>query len=278
MPVDEEILLLRTGVGNHRVRRLVSEELENALRVRVQRLHRAQQRRLFVERLAGPRYEGGRNTERRPVRVLQDIGRARHVPHGVAARLERVADAPAREARRVRFTLGQRLAGELGERPAVAVGRQEAVVLLGREPGQRVENVRVVGGAFFDRPVLHRCRDGVRDRRIQGRSRFDGFQHRLVYGFRQPRLHHRFVEDVRAEELGCRELREREGFRNRTIGGDGLDGLKTTRTSAQKNILLSIACTHADHRAAGPCIRVNDVRGARCKGCAPPTSSVVSVP
>ena len=34
---------------------------------------------------------------------------------------------------------------ELGDRAAVAVGRHEAVVLLGREAGQRIEDVGVVG-------------------------------------------------------------------------------------------------------------------------------------
>jgi hypothetical protein len=47
---------------------------------------------------------------------------------------------------------------------AVAVGLEEAVVLLGGEPGEGVEDVGVVGGALLDRPVLHGRCDDVGDR------------------------------------------------------------------------------------------------------------------
>ena len=42
----------------------------------------------------------------------------------------------------------ERLAGELGDRAALAVGRQEAVVLLGGRAGERMEDVRVVRRAL----------------------------------------------------------------------------------------------------------------------------------
>ena len=54
MPVDQEIFLLGAGVRDHRSRILVTEKLQNALSLLVQRLQRAQQRGLLVERLAGP--------------------------------------------------------------------------------------------------------------------------------------------------------------------------------------------------------------------------------
>jgi hypothetical protein len=90
-----------------------------------------------------------------------DVRRARHVPRRVAAGLERRPDAARREARRVRLALDQLLAVNSPPRAALAVGLQEAVVLLGRQAGQRIEDVRVVRRALLDRPVLHRHRHGV---------------------------------------------------------------------------------------------------------------------
>ena len=119
------------------------------------------QRRLLVERFAGPGDERRRNAERRAVRVFENVGRAGDVPDRVAAGFERGADAAGREARSVGLALDQLLAGELGHRAAVAVGREEAVVLFGREAGEREEDVGVVGGALFDRPILHGRGDDV---------------------------------------------------------------------------------------------------------------------
>ena len=62
-----------------------------------QRVHRAQQRDLGVERLAGPRGERRRDAQQRAVGVLDDERRGRRVPGGVAARLERRAHAAGRE-------------------------------------------------------------------------------------------------------------------------------------------------------------------------------------
>ena len=51
--------------------------------------------------------------------------------------------------------------------PPSSVGRQKAVVLLGRQAGQRVEDVGVVGGALLDGPVLHGRGDGVGHRGVE---------------------------------------------------------------------------------------------------------------
>ena len=108
--------------------------------------------RLLVQRLAGPGHEGGGDAQGGAVGGLQQVGRAGHVPGGVAARLAGGADAAVGEAGGVGLALDQRLAGELGDGAALAVGREEAVVLLGAQPGQRVEDVRVVGGALATAP------------------------------------------------------------------------------------------------------------------------------
>ena len=86
----------------------------------------------MVERLAGPRHERRRDAEERAVRVLEDERRRGRVPGRVAARLEGRADAAGRERRGVGLALDQLLAGELGDRGAVAGRAEERVVLLGR--------------------------------------------------------------------------------------------------------------------------------------------------
>ena len=136
--VDQEVFLLR----RRRTRtRWPASSWPNSFRMRCACLLSA-----CIERSSGvflssasPVHETNAvgNAERRAVGVLEDVGGAGDVPGRVAAGFERGADAAAREARGVGLALDQRLAGELGERAALAVGREEAVVLLGREAGER---------------------------------------------------------------------------------------------------------------------------------------------
>ncbi len=206
MAVDQEVLLLGAREREDRRRLLVAEEREHALRLLVQRLLRAQQRRLLVERLARPRYEGGGNAERRAVGILEQVSRARDVPRRVAACFEGRADASVRKARRIGLALDQRLASELRDRAAVAVGGEERVVLLRGEAGERIEDVGVVRRALLDRPVLHRRRDDVGDRGIELRCGVDGALERLEHRLGQARLHRRLRKHVDAEELVHRDL------------------------------------------------------------------------
>ena len=171
-----------------------------------------------------------------PLRVLQNVGRAGDVPAGVAAGLERAAQAARREAGRVRLALDQGLARELGQRLTVGHRLEEAVVLLGGQPGHRVEDVRVVGGALLQGPVLHRGRDGVGDRRVQLGALFDRRDDRLVHRLRQACLHLGLGEDVGAEDLARRLARD-EADRRRHVGLDVVDRLQTNGISAQVEFL-----------------------------------------
>ncbi len=165
--VDQEVLLLGADGGEHPLGGAVAEQLERAHRRLRQRVHRAQQGDLVVERLARPRRERGRDAEHRAVGVLEDERRRARVPGGVAARLERGADAAGGEARGVGLALDQLVAGELGQRSAFAGRRVEAVVLLGGGAGQGLEPMGVVGGSALERPLLHRERDRVGERGVE---------------------------------------------------------------------------------------------------------------
>ena len=110
--VDQEVLLLGPGGGGDEAGVLGAEELEEPLRLLVQRVHRTEERGLLVEGLAGPGNEGGRDAERGAVRAFHDVGGRGHVPHGVAARFKGRANAARGERRCVRFALDEGLAGE----------------------------------------------------------------------------------------------------------------------------------------------------------------------
>ena len=165
--VDQEVLLLGAHRREDALGVIDPEQCQRAHRRAGQRVHRAQQRDLVVQRLARPRGERGGDAEQRPVRVLQDEGRARRVPRGVAARLERRPDPARGERGGVGLSLDQLLAGELGDRGAVADRPVEGVVLLGRRARERLEPVRVVRRAALHRPVLHGQRDGVGQRGVE---------------------------------------------------------------------------------------------------------------
>ena len=58
----------------------------------------------------------------------------------------------------------------------------ERVVLLGGDAGERLEPVRVVGGAVFDGPFLHRVGDDVGDLEVERAILLDGLGKVLVGG------------------------------------------------------------------------------------------------
>ena len=202
--VDEEVLLLVATGREHLLRLVVAEQPERADRRVRQRVHRAQQRDLHVERLAGPRREGGRDAEHRAVRVLEDEGRARRVPGGVAAGLERRADAAGREAGGVRLASNQVLAGELADGGAIARGGVEGVVLLGGRAGQRLEPVRVVRGAPLHRPRAHGGGDAVGELEIQRLALFERPGEAGEHGLREVGALCGLPEHVDAEHLIAR--------------------------------------------------------------------------
>ena len=94
-------------------------------------------------------------------------GIAGGVPRGVAAGFERGADAAAGERACVRLALYELFAGELKQYASVSLGLDKAIVLFGSDAGHRLEPVRVMGRAQFQRPVFHRVGDNARDFRIQ---------------------------------------------------------------------------------------------------------------
>ncbi len=198
--VHEEVFLLAANRARHRRRRRVAEEAEHAEGGALEGGHRAQERDLVVERLAGPRREGGRDGEVVAARGLDDEGRAGRVPRGVAARFERRPEAARGERRRVRLALNELLARELGDGAAALVRRDERVVLLGGGAGERLEPVRVVARALGERPLLHRERDRVGDVGGDRRAVADGGAEGLEGGARQARLHLVEAEGVLAED------------------------------------------------------------------------------
>ena len=182
--------------------RVRSEQLQDAQRLDRERFLRAEQRRLLVERLARPAHEGGRDDQRRAVRVDEQPGRRGRVPRRVAARLEGGPHAAGREARGVGLAPDQLLAAELRDRLAAVGRREKRVVLLGRDARERLEPVRVVRRAVLERPVLQRRRDDVRRGRIERLAGRDGAAQRLVDGLRQAGLLHLVVEGEAAERIG----------------------------------------------------------------------------
>ena len=238
VPVDQEVLLLRAGERDDVVDLLVPEQLQHPLGVPGHGLLAAQQGSLVVEGVTEHRDEDRRDAERLAVRVVQDVGRAGRVPTGVAAGLERVPQPAAGEAGAVRLALCQGLPGELGQRQTAAGRLEEAVVLFGGQPGERVEDVRVVRTPFLHRPVLHGRRDGVADHRIDDRGVFDGGDQRFVDRLGQPLLHHRHAEDVLAPDLSGRFV-DIEGGSRRYIGLDILDRLQTDIVCAHYLLLTS---------------------------------------
>ncbi len=200
LPVDQEILLFGTA-RRHDPLRLGAKELQDAHGLLGEGFHRAQERRLLVQRLTRPAHEGRGNDERRAVGRDEQPRRAGGVPGRVAARFERGPHAAGRKAGGVGLALRQFLAAELGNGAAVGRRREKRVVLLRGDAGQRLEPVCVVRGAVLDRPVLERAGDDVGHRRIERFALRDGASQRAIRVLRQPGTLRFVVEGQRTKFL-----------------------------------------------------------------------------
>ena len=165
--IDQEVLLLGAAAGVHRGDLLFAEQPQQPLGLFVHGGVGTQQGRLLVERLAGPAYEHRGDAERHAVGGAHQPGGAGDIPGGVAAGLEGGAQAAVREGGAVGLTLHQQLAGELGDRRTIGLGRDEAVVFLGGEVGEGIENVCIIEGAAGAGPVLHRLGHHVGHRGVE---------------------------------------------------------------------------------------------------------------
>ena len=223
--VDEEVFLLGTAGREHALGG-GPEQLQHADGLLRDGFHRAKQRGLLVERLAGPAHERGRDDQRDAVAVDVQPGRARRVPRGVAARFEGRAHAAGGETGCVGLALDQLLAAELGDGAAISGRREKRVVLLGRDAGHRLEPVRVVRRAVLDGPVLERGGHGVGGRQVERLPARDGGAERAIRRLRQPLLLRLVVEDETAEEFsGLRRGRRGVPLGHRPVE-DALDGFR----------------------------------------------------
>ena len=168
--VDEEIFLLCADGGLNAGNVLVSKKLKNAESLLVDHLHRAKQGSFFVKRLAAVRAEGSGNAERG---VLYERVRG-GVPSRVAPCLKGGAQAARGEGRSVGFTLNKLLSREFHNYLSVGGRRYKAVVLFGGDARHRLEPVRVMSRALFDRPIFHCVGNSVSDIKVETATVLDG--------------------------------------------------------------------------------------------------------
>ena len=201
LPVDQEVLLLRAHGGDDAGDACVgAEDPEDAHRLLGERLDRAEQRDLGVQRLAGPGDERRRDAQRHVVVTPHQEGRAGGVPGGVAAGLEGGPEPARGKAGGIRLALDQLGAGEVEDHSPAPVRAGERVVLLGGQAGERLEPVGVVARAVLDGPVLHRRRDHVGHGGIERLTVIDGAKEAAIHLLGEPLPHDAAGEDVGAED------------------------------------------------------------------------------
>ena len=194
--VDEEILLFRADGGVDAAHVFVAKEAQDAQRLAVERLDRAQKRRFLVQHAPRIGIEGRGDAQR----VVLDKGIAGGVPGGVAAGLEGGAQSARGEGRGVRLALDQLLAGELHDDAARAGGRQKGVVLFGGDVGQRLKPVGEMRRALGDGPILHGVGHHVGHAAIKVAALLNGLLQFFIGVVRQKRAHHRIAEDHGTED------------------------------------------------------------------------------
>ncbi len=196
--VHQEVLLLGAHGGDDPGDVLVAEELQDAHGLLVQGFHGAEEGGLFVQGLAAVGIEDGGDAQG----VVFDEGVGGGVPGGVASRLKGGAEAAGGEGGGIGLALDQLFAGELHDDGAVALGGDEAVVLLGGDAGHGLEPVGIMGAAFFHGPVLHGVGDDIGDGLVQALAVLHGFFQSLVGLFGETLLHDAVVEDHVSKGFG----------------------------------------------------------------------------
>ena len=208
--VHQEVFLLGTHGGDNALDVVHAEELHQAQPLAIERIHAAQQRRFLIERLAAVGAEGRRDAEH----VFLDERIARRVPGGVASGLKGRAQTAGRKARRIRLAANELLAGKLHDHMARIGGRNEAVMLLRGHACHRLEPMRKVRAALFDRPVLHGVGHNAGRFVVQPLAGLNRALHLPVSLLGQPLLHHGVAEHVGSKKL--RDLRHMDfPFRGR---------------------------------------------------------------
>ena len=192
---------------------------------------------LLVEGFTRPRDERAGDDQRAAVRGLQQPRGAGGIPRRVAAGLEGGAHAARREAGGVGLALDQLAAVELGDGVAVGRGREEAVVLLGRNARHGLEPVRVVRGAVLDGPVLHGGRDRVGGGVIQRFAAVNRTAQGAVDFLWQPRPLDGIVERQAPVDLRRVRRRLRGGTGGHAPVADHFDGFTQRGRPHEPNVL-----------------------------------------
>ena len=199
LAVNEEILLLGADLRRDLTDVLLAvEKMQQLHRFAANRLVRAQQRGLLVQRRAAVGAEHRRDAEA----AVLDEGKGGGVPCAVAARLKGRAQAAGGEARSVGLAAHQFLAGEVHDDLAAADGIDKAVVLFGGDAGQGLKPMGKMRRAMLQRPGLHGLGDIVRGGQWQRLAAFQTVApdfHRLM---RNILLHRSLIKGHRTKQLG----------------------------------------------------------------------------
>ena len=197
LPVDEEILLLRTHLRGDVLCLRVAEQPEDADALPVKLPYGAQQRCFLVQRLPTVGAEDGGDIQG----AVLDEGVGRGIPRCVAPGLERGPQAAGGKAGCVGLALVQLLGAQLHADGVRAVPGDEAVVLFGGEAGHGLEPVGKVRRALLQRPCLHAVGNVVGNGK---RQRFAFLQTRApgVHGSGLDVLLHRLLVKYTAAEQG----------------------------------------------------------------------------
>jgi len=164
----------------------------------VKRFDGTDERCLVVECFAGVCDKYRRDTER----VVNDKCRRRRIPRRIAASFESIAQSATRKTRRVRFLLGQQLAVELFYHAAFAVELYKCIVFFGCSVSQRLEPVRIMRDAFFERPHAHTGGNMTGYLAIDRLAAVDSVRQCLISLFGKVLLHCLPVKNVFAKIVG----------------------------------------------------------------------------
>ncbi len=202
LTVNDEIFLLRSHIIQHPLRRCIAEKADNAQRLVIDGLHRAQKRGFLIQSLPLVRTKSGRNTKRYPQSILPQKCRRCAVPGRIPPCFKGGAQASGWKAGGVGFSLGQFPCRKLHNNLPRRIGcGNKRLMLFRRYSGQGLEPMGIMGRPVLHRPFLHGMRYGSRNTEIQLRPVFNGLFQFPVYIAGQLLLHHCVIKYIAAEKI-----------------------------------------------------------------------------
>ena len=204
LSIYNKIFLFYADRGFHFLGCGISKKAKQTQCLSLYGFHGTKQGCLLIQCLSCIRTKGCRNAKNGSCRILAHKGRRSAIPSGITSCLKGCPKTSRWERRCIRLPFDQFLSRKLQLHGSVRKRcRNKGIVFLRRKSRQRLEPVGIMGGTFFNSPLLHSSCHHFRCHGIQFLPLIQGLVKFLVNLLRQLFQHYFIIENMDTKKLCC---------------------------------------------------------------------------